>query len=126
MIIDIFYSSKLKDSDKLTRSWQELAKQIKALKRKIRKMSEFIEQQELNKEVQTKSQFEQVQDSIDNSWDTFYSREQKDLLRNLILVIAEGRLKPNSYDFNKIWEIIRGCMPLHIIQTLYKEKNMSK
>ena len=80
-------------------------------------MNDIIEHEESNKESQPKSAFDVAQKIINKS----YYLEQQDLLKNLVLIIAEERIKMNSFDFYKIWDIVRGWMPVHILKTLYSE-----
>ena len=44
---------------------------------------------------------------IKNSWHAKDPVEHKDLLKNLLLIAAQGKLKSGSDDFNKIWTLVK-------------------
>ena len=113
------------EEEDVDKRWQELARQIKGLKRKIRKMNESMAQDEL-KEGDKKEDYQIAQDVINREWGEFWPPDHKDLIRNLSKAIAEDRLLPESDAYSRICNIVRDCIPVHILQSVYKELNLSK
>ena len=100
-----------------------MARQIKTFKRKLRNLEVDAPNEEIKEVNEPLSVFENTHLEIQKSWDQKSPQDHKDLLKNLSLIIAENRLKPNSYDFNRIWRFVRELMPFHLLWNLNFQNN---
>ena len=98
-----------------------MARQIKTFKRKLRKVEAWISNKEIKEEPTSMSLFVSTHNEIQKFWESTDPLDHKDLIRNLSLIIAEGRLQPNSNDFNKIWRLVRELMPFYYLNSLYAQ-----
>lgn len=92
--------------DELHRCWQEMARQIKSFKRKLRKVNEwFAEDEESCKPlVPTASRIISVGSSKSAP------KDQKDVMSNLVTMINDGRIRPGTFAFDRICSLVRGSM----------------
>ena len=97
------------DDEQLDDCWQEMARQIKSFKRKLRKVTDMYNQKESIQSQNIKSSFEYTHQIISNPGSEVPS-DHKDLLRNLVRVIDEGRLSPGSLSFDRISTLVRSSM----------------
>ena len=104
--------------------WEEMARQIKTFKRKLKKLK-------LNKNIKVVNESEEhishhytTHQFIQKSWKSVNPRDHKDLLKNLSLVIADGRLNPNSDEFDKICKLVREWMPMNRIWRYFQSKQL--
>ena len=105
----------------INKCWEEMATQIKTFKRKYRKLEVKLQQKNISFQMDPLSVYESTQKVIAKSWQSSDPRDHKDLLKNLSTVIVEGRLSTASDDFNIICKQVRGCMPMHLLSSFYKQ-----
>ena len=103
-----------------------MARQIKTFKRKYKKVENPVNSEDVNEESGPLSLYESTQKLIRKSWQPSDPNDHKDLLKNLCLVISEGRLQLGSSDFNAICKFVRESMPMHHIDDLYNKNNQGK
>ena len=101
--------------------WIEMARQIKTFKRKLRKVEAWISNKDIKEEPTSISLFVSTHNEIQKFWESTDPLDHKDLIRNLSLIIAEGRLQPDYNDFNKIWRLVRELMPFYYLNSLYTQ-----
>ena len=106
---------------KINECWEEMARQIKTFKRKYRKLEVTLKQKDISHQVDPLSAYESTQKVIAKSWQPSDPRDHKDLLKNLSTVIVEERLSTTSDDFNIICKQVRDCMPMHLLNSVYKQ-----
>jgi hypothetical protein len=97
------------DDTHLDDCWQEMARQIKSFKRKLRKVSDLYSQKESIQSQNIKSSFEYTHQIISNPGSDVPS-DHKDLLKNLVKVIDDGRMSPGSLAFDRISTLVRSSM----------------
>ena len=63
---------------------------------------------------------------IQESWGLGSPNDHKDLLKNLLFVIANDRLTPGSNEFDKICTLVRQWMPISLVQSTLCQNKTSK
>ena len=97
-----------------------MARQIKTFKRKYRHFeSILIKIGDIDEESCT-SIYKSSQKIIKKSWKPNDPIDHKNLLKNLFSAIADGRLSTSSDDFDIICKLVRDCMPMHLLNNIYK------
>ena len=111
----------------ITDCWEEMARQIKTFKRKFKKVEMLAppEEEEEEKEVEEQpiSFYETTNEFIQKSWESSNPPDHKDLLRNLLLMIAKDRFTPISSEFGKICSLVREWMPMGMVKDMFAQNN---
>ena len=103
-----------------------MARQIKTFKRKYRNYDALLRNSGISNEESEWSIFELANKIIKKSWQSNNPIDHKDLLKNLFSAIADGRLKTSTDDFNIICKLVRDCMPMHLLNSVYKQSAKGK
>ena len=106
--------------------WEEMARQIKTFKRKYRKVETCDQKEEAKESEASASLYETTHQFIQKSWESGNPLDHKDLLKNLSLVIADGRLNPDSNGFDKICKLVREWMPINSIKDIFNQNSAGK
>ena len=83
-----------------------MARQIKTFKRKYRSVEVLSPKKECKQEIESKEEtpislYEATHNFIQKSWELGNPLDHKDMLKNLLLVIADNRLLPSSSVYEK-------------------------
>ena len=103
--------------------WEEMARQIKTFKRKLKKLNINKINKEVNESEVHISHHYTTHQFIQKSWESGSPLNHKDLLKNLSLVIAEGRLNLDSDEFDKICKLVREWMPINQIKDIFNQND---
>ena len=106
----------------ITDCQEEMARQIKIFKRKFRKIEMLAPQEEA--EAQSISFYQTTHEFIQSSWKLVNPHDHKDLLKNLLLIIVNDRLTPDSNGFGKMCSLVREWMPISLIQNISNQRNL--
>ena len=68
--------------------------------------------------------YETTHQFIQESWELGSPHDHKDLLKNLLFVIANDRLTPDSNEFDKICTYVRQWMPINMVQSILSQSNV--
>ena len=108
---------------KLNDCWQEMARQIKSFKRKLRKVSEWCEAEE-SRITNSKPNFETAHRIISANT-TYAPKDHKDLFYNLIKGIDQGKIIKNSLAFDRICTLVRTKLPSQSLQNVKSTNEFS-
>ena len=75
-------------------------------------------------EAQSISFYQTTHEFIQSSWKLVNPHDHKDLLKNLLLIIVNDRLTPDSNGFGKICSLVREWMPISLIQNISNQRNL--
>ena len=106
--------------------WEEMARQIKTFKRKYRKVEILSLSAKDSNDSTSESMYKSTLQMIKSSWHAKDPIDHRDLLMNLSYVVTQGKLVPDSEDFNRICTLVRECMPMHLLKSLYSYDMSSK
>ena len=101
----------------MTDCWEEMARQIKTFKRKLKKVEMLAPIEETKDADVPVSVHDTTHQFIQESWGLGSPHDHKDLLKNLLFVIANDRLTPGSNEFDKICTLVRQWMPISLVQS---------
>ena len=96
--------------------WEEIIRQIKTSKRKYRKVQVCGAIAQNYNDSTSELMYNSTLQIIKNSWHEKDPVEHRDLLKNLLFVVAQGKMKPSSDEFNKIRTLVRKFMPIHLLK----------
>ena len=114
------------NATEMNECWEEMARQIKTFKRKYRKVEIWTSPLKALSLTTSESIYESTHQIIKSSWQASDPVDHQSLLLNLSWVVAQGKLVPGSDDFNRICTLVRECMPMHLLKSLYRYDIPSK
>ena len=104
------------------RKWQDRSRPLN-----VNIENKTCDQKEEAKEPEAStSLYETTHQFIQKSCESGNPLDHKDLLKNLSLVIAEGRLNPASDKFDKICKLVREWMPMSQIKDIFHQNSAGK
>ena len=101
-----------------------MARQIKTFKRKLKKIGMQTPIKETQDTKANSSIYETTHQFIQESWEPGSPLDHKDLLKNLLFVIANDRLTPDSNEFDKICTYVRQWMPIDMVQSILNQNDL--
>ena len=101
-----------------------MARQIKTFKRKHRSVEALCPKEEIKEEAENKEEtpisfYEATHNFIQKSWELGNPLDHKDILKNLLLVIADNKLLPGSNVYERICRLVREWMPIDMLKDVY-------
>lgn len=104
--------------------WQEMARQIKSFKRKLRKVNEWMQDGERELVVTEKSSCQTANTFLKNRCSEREPKDHQDLIKNLVAIIADGRLSMESLTYQRICSIVRASFSKSKLESIRSNSNV--
>ena len=106
--------------------WEEMARQIKTFKRKYRSVGVLSPIKECKKKLKEKDEikisiYDATHEFIQKSWELGNPLDHKEMLKNLLMIIAGNRLLPGSSVYERICRLVREWMPVSMLQDVLSQ-----